>query len=171
MNSIFNTPFLILIISFIFSFQSCSILDPCSNKESFLHHLDGIISEVKENGEKYSDEEWQEMDKKVEKIMDECYEKYKDDLSRDEKKKILSYATTYVIKRQKKNVEDFKEMIEDLELDRRAKEFFQEADEELKDLFNEVLKEDLEEVIDSALDEFEKLAKDLKEAWKENKEK
>jgi P2-related tail formation protein len=135
-----------------------------------MNHLDGLISEVKDNGEKYSDEDWKEMDKKVEKVMDECYEQYKDELTKEEKRKILSYATTYVIKRQKKNVEDFKDLVENLELDRRAKEFFQEADEELKDLFNEVLKDDLEEVIDSALDEFEKLAKDLKEAWEDKKD-
>ena len=52
---------ILFIISFLFSSLSCSMIDPCYNKESFLIHLDDIISEVKENGEKYSNEEWQEM--------------------------------------------------------------------------------------------------------------
>jgi uncharacterized protein YpuA (DUF1002 family) len=134
-----------------------------------MDHLEETIDNVKENGEDFTKADWEVMDQKVEKIMDECYEKYKKELSEKEKEKILIYAATYVYERQKEKLTDFMGTIENLELDLKAKEFLDQADDQIKDIFNEVLKDDLEKVVDSALDEFEKLAKELKEKWDENK--
>ena len=43
------------------------------------------------------------------------------------------------------------------------------TDEQLKTIFNLILKEDLESFLEDAVNEIEKLARDLKDAWEEAK--
>jgi hypothetical protein len=152
-------------------FSSCKYVDPCYSKDAFIAHLDESVNEVKEKGNTYTSDDWAVMDKKVEKIMDDCYEKYKDELTSKEKEKIGILAITYVYERQKDNMKDFVGTIENMELDRKAMEFLDQADDQIVNIFNEVLKDDLKNVVDTALDEFEKLAKELKEKWEKNKNK
>lgn len=164
-----NNHFTFLVLIGILFLNSCEYLDPCYTKDAFMAHFHETIEEVKENGQGYSESDWEDMDKKVETIMDDCHEKYKDELTTKEKQKVIIYASTYIYERQKGKMSDIVVSIEDLKLDKKVKEFIAQTDDEIKDLFNEVLKDDFEKVVDSALGEFEKLAVELREKWEENK--
>lgn len=148
---------------------SCKYIDPCYSKASFLSQIEETVDEVKENGANYSESDWKVMDDRVESLMDNCYEKYKEELTKEEKQKIAIYATSYVYERHKSKLSDFVDTIEDMKLDQKAVEFISQADEQIKALFNDVLKDDFEKVVDTAVDEFEKLARELKEKWEESK--
>lgn len=160
-----------ILISFIIICSSCKSFNTCYSKDAFLDQLAENVQVVKKNGEKFTDAEWEEMDSKMDKLLNDCYDKFENDLTDSETKDVIVQAATYAYVRQKGNFEDFVEMMKKLELDERAEKFLYLADESLKDFFDKELKEDLEKVVDNALDEFENLAKDLKEAWEEQKDK
>lgn len=160
---------LLLSLLMAFSLQSC-FLDPCYNKESFIKHLEKTVDESVENSKNWTENQWKEKDEEIEKLMDECYEKFKDDLSKEERKVVFKESTKYVYHRQKDKFKDFLSVIDELDLENEARRLVALADDELKDIFNDVLKDDLEGFLDEAVNEIEKLAKELKEAWEEAKE-
>ena len=151
------------------SFNSC-ILDKCYSKDSFLSHLEDTVDESVDDSSDWTEEDWKKQDEELEKLMDECYEKFKEELSREEKRKVLKESSRYVYHRQKDKFKEFFTVIDEMNLEEEAQRLVKLADEEIKSIFNDVLKEDFESFMDDAVDEFEKLAKDLKEAWKEAKE-
>jgi hypothetical protein len=153
----------------IIGFQSC-MLDKCYNKKSFLTHLEDTVDKSVEKSDEWTEEDWEKTDAELEKLMDECYEKFKKDLTRDERRKVLKESSRYIYHRQKEDFKDFFAVIEGMNLEEEAQRLVSMADEELKAIFNDVLKDDLETFIDDAVGEFENLAKELKEAWEEAKE-
>ena len=158
--------FFLLTILFI---PSC-ILDPCYNKDSFLSNLEKTVEEVKKEAQDYSDAEWEKKDKELEKLMDECYEKFKDELTKEERKQVFRNSTQYVYQRQKDQFKEFISALEEVEWEKEAEQLITMADEEIKEIFNDVLKDDLESFLDEAVNELENLAKDLREAWEEAKQ-
>ena len=166
MNKI--TVILILLCSI--SLNSC-FLDPCNSKNSFLTHLEKTVDEAVENGKEMTEEQWINKDKELEKLMDECYEKFKNELTSEEKKIIFKKSAKYVYVRQKDKFKDLYTIIEDMNLEEEAQKFIALADKELKEIFNDVLKEDVEGFIDDAVNELEKVAEELKKAWEETKKK
>jgi hypothetical protein len=147
------------------------MLDPCYSKDSFLDHLEDTVENTIEKSEDWTEKQWKEKDEELEKLMDECYEKFKDELTKEERKKVFKESTRYVYHRQKDKLEEFFQVIEDLDLDEEAQRLISLADEEIKEIFNDVLKDDIEGFIDDAVGELEKLAKELKESWEEAKKK
>ena len=160
---------LTLFLLAIFSLQSC-FLDPCFDKNSFLKHLEKTVDQSVENSDKWTEDQWKEKDKEIEKLMDECYEKFKDDLTKEERKTVFKESTKYLYHRQKDKFKEFLTFVDELNLEEEARKLVTLADEDLKDIFNDVLKDDLAGFIDDAVDEIEKLARELKEAWQEAKE-
>ena len=149
-------------------FNSC-FLDPCNNKNSFLTHLEKTVDEAVEKGKEMTEEQWINKDEELEKLMDECYEKFKDELTSEEKKIVFKKSAKYVYVRQKDKFKDLFTIIEDMNLEEEAQKFIALADKELKEIFNDVLKEDFESFIDDAVNELEKVAEELKKAWEETK--
>lgn len=153
----------------IIGFQSC-MLDKCYDKKSFLSHLEETVEESVKKSDDWTEKEWEEKDAEIEKFMDECYEKFKKDLTKDERRNVFRESSRYIYFRQKDKFKDFFTVIEGMDLEEEAQRLVSLTDEELKGIFNDVLNEDLETFIDDAVNEFENLAKELKEAWKEAKE-
>ena len=159
--------FLFMFISF--GLQSC-FLDPCYNKDSFLKHLEETVDQSIKDSEGWTEEQWKERDEEIGKLMDECYEKFKEDLTKEERKVVIKESTKYVYHRQKDKFKEFISVLDEMDLEDEARRLVSIADEELKAIFNDVLKDDLEGFIDEAVEEIENLAKELKEAWNEAKE-
>lgn len=144
-------------------------MDPCYNKNSFLTHLEKTVDEAVENGKEMTEEKWAEKDEELSKLMDECYEKFKDELTSEEKKVVFKKSARYVYERQKDKFKGLYTIIEDMNLEEEAQKFITLADKELKEIFNDVLKEDVENFIDGAVNELEKVTEELKKAWEEAK--
>ena len=150
--------------------MSSCVLDKCYTKDSFLNHLENTVDKSVEDSKEWTEEDWKKKDEELEKLMDECYEKFKEELTREERRKVFKESTRYVYHRQKDKFKEFFTVIEDMNLEEEARRLVTMADEEIKTIFNDVLDEDFESLIDDAVNEFEKLAKDLKQAWQEAKE-
>ena len=77
-----NLKILTALTFFVLLGVSCST--PAS-KEKYLKKFDAFVSEVVENHDSYTDEEWEKMTEKYEKFSGEWYDKFKDDFTTKEK--------------------------------------------------------------------------------------
>ena len=134
------------------------MLDKCYNKESFLNNLEETVDESAQESKEWTEADWEKKDEELEKLMDECYEKFKDELTKEERRKVFKESARYVYHRTKDDVKDLFTVIEEMNLEEEAQRLVKMADEEIKDIFNDVLKDDLETFIDDAVNELENLA-------------
>ncbi|MEO1434469.1 MAG: DUF6565 domain-containing protein [Bacteroidota bacterium] len=75
--------------------SSCSI-NPCgNNKRAFLNNFSTFVEDVKAADRKYSDVQWEDMDRRFRKFTDECFPEYKEQLSDKESEAFYSDAMAY----------------------------------------------------------------------------
>ena len=156
---------LFLVLSSIVLFSQCSV-DECYNKKVYLKNLDAFIDEVNEKYKDYDDDDWKKSNEKLKKYIEECYES----LSDDEKKEIWAKTFKYYFRQYGLKLKNF--LVED---DNEISAKFKEEMEKLRNysvkdfekIFREVFKDDLFNLIDSALEGLEEIGRQIKEELRE----
>ncbi len=144
---------------------SCVPTNQCINKEAFLSNLDRFVEDVRTHHEKFEASDWEEIDEEFERFADDCYHRFKKDMTSSDKFEFWKNAISYGYYRGAGSREIRLEL-ENLKLDLKTdlKEF---SAETVRDLEKAVV-EDLGDEISTAVDEIESLADELKK-WLEDK--
>lgn len=85
---------------------SCST-GPCSSKTYFLDSMEGFVEHVVEVENEITDEEWKIKDREFAVYTDECYPKYKGELSEEERDRYRLYTVKYKSLKASDGVSDF----------------------------------------------------------------
>tara|TARA_B110000467_G_scaffold161289_1_gene182096 strand:- start:398 stop:778 length:381 start_codon:yes stop_codon:yes gene_type:complete len=72
---------------------SCSFFD---NKNTYIEDYSEFINEVSISGENFSDKQWSDSDSLYLLYSTDCYEKYKDELTKNERNKLNQLAGEYI---------------------------------------------------------------------------
>lgn len=162
-------------------FLACQDADPCSTPESFVKAHTSFVNESIEMAPDYSNNDWKARDTEFEDLMDNCYDKLKDDLTGRQKETITTNSAKYVSKRVKNSLnfsfegiaqglkgvfnDDFDKGVEGIEADFKNL-FDKDFEEKLSNVFDDDFKNKLEDLFD---DEFkEKVSDVFDEEFKED---
>ena len=78
------------------SLTACNLMSPCGNsKDDFLKNYNAFIENIKEKDLAYDADEWETYDRDFKQIVEECHEKYKDEMSVSEEVDFWSNALAY----------------------------------------------------------------------------
>jgi len=147
---------LLLTISLISSCQT-----RCLTKEAFITGYDKFSEDVKTHYKDLSEEDWANIDKELKAYVDECYPKYKADLTVSEKVAFWKNTLSYGIYRRDKN--DGYELDLDIDYEKEINDLTDQGRAELEKFINKDLKPNLEGAIDDVVREVELLGDRLKE--------
>ena len=160
---------------FVFSLlatTSCDIGTCGLNKDGFIKNSTAFFQEIKDKERSELDKDWSSYDSKLESFVVECYDRYEDELNTEEKAEFWGGVVTYYLKRYRFNVvealADENNAVSVRILAELENEEWEEQD--LEKVFNDLFKEDFEELIDDIKedmmgwkDKFEKIFKTEKE--------
>jgi uncharacterized membrane-anchored protein YjiN (DUF445 family) len=148
------------------------MLDECYSKKTFLKNYYAFIDDVSENYKDYTDEDWKSSDEKLKKYTEECYEKHESDLTDDEKTEIWAKSLKYYLKKYGFNLKKFIEE-DGNEISEKFKEEIDKLknynSEDFEKIFKDVFKDDLSNLIDSALEGLQEFGNQLKEELEKEK--
>ena len=82
---------LFYILIFVFIAVSCSPM----NKESYIKKFDTFVSDVSNNYKNYSEKDWEKKTQKFDKFSGKWYDKFKNDLTWQEKLKVTGFQTKF----------------------------------------------------------------------------
>lgn len=144
---------------------ACSV-NPCFTKDQFVAGSQAFFNKVEKNHESYSEKEWKDKDATMDQFVSECYEKFSEKMTEDEKEDFWIDYFKYKYYRHGKNVLRAIELdIEKyaLEIDAELEDLFDNPEKDIKKILNELYGDDLNEAIDDFVDGINDLAKKLKE--------
>lgn len=147
-------------------FASACTIDPCMTKGQFINGYETFTEKVSENHEDYSKKTWEEKDEQMDQFVDQCYQKFEEKLSDEEKKDFWVKYFKYKYDRHGRSVlkaieADMREF--EIEIDEQIEDLFDNPEEDLKDIFREVYGDDIEK----ALDDFKRGIEDISDKIKE----
>lgn len=143
-----------------FTFNSCMV--PV-NKEAYLENFERFIRDVEKNGEKFTRSDWKWANKKFSRYTGEFYDKFRDDLTMEEKIEVTLLKGRYLAAKGTSEVgrairENLEEGIDNLGKD-------------VKKYLDENLDEDLEEISKGAREIGDSAVKVMEDVLKELKKK
>ena len=150
-------------IAFLITIQSCAV-DACINKGYFLSTYNNFNNDLEKNKDRYSEDDWESKDEKMRHFVDDCYPALQEKMTSEEKMKFWKKYVKYMFSRfsskaltqieieDKKSPTDiYKEIIDSLE------------DQDLEELFKDVVGDDIEKALDDVLNEVNKWGDQLKD--------
>lgn len=147
------------------SFLSCDSLIHCGSKDAFIENYAKFTTDLREHAEKLDDQDWKAIDAEFKMYVDECYPKYKEQLSISEKLNFWKGTLSYVVN---KNGHDGNLNIElndvNINLTEEFKDLSIESKKELEKFIKDEFGKDLEDAIDQIVDEIHNLSDELK-SW------
>jgi len=166
--------------TYLFAFAIMSLLVSCENspmgkcptKAKFKMAVQDLKSEF-DAGQTVSSEEKLELVKRFETIIEECYKKYQDELTLQEKQMFWKDAIVIYAKGSSSNISTNSISIdlEDFEISPFARQemekVIKDSGQEFVESIQEVIKTELPKVIDKVVDELEKMGDQLKKALEE----
>ena len=159
----------ILLLAGILFMTSCQMAGPCLNKETFLESLEAHVEKAEENKKDWKDEDWKSHDDELEKMMDTCLEKFEDDLTSEDKKEMLGLSAKYIVLREGDKFNKIFKDLENVDWEKHAENIIGVASDELKNVFEDFVENDLDDIIDDVTEGIEDLGADLKEVLEELK--
>lgn len=169
----------IIIIALGLAVSSSCTVDPCQSKKSFLAAHEDLVEKTIDQKEGLTEEEWKQTDEKLEKLMEECYEQWQDDLTSKEKKELwkgtIQYLSTRVTSNIQPPIEEMTEAINDWLNEVNTSEFSNTVEEldkyfdgdfkdVLKDRFDDEFKDKMKESIENIGNEMKEMMQEIKEA-------
>ncbi len=146
--------------------QSCG-LDECgSTKSNFLKKYDAFIAEVEKQDLSFSDKNWETYDAQFESYLENCYERYEEEMTTAENREFWVQSVKYYYKRYGNG---FAEELfdEDNELSqtmrRKIRDLERNPEQFLKEVIREIGGEDLEGLFREIGREIEGMGKQLQE--------
>jgi len=125
-------------ILLLFAFFSCNQIPPL-NKKKLIERYEKFVTEIGKKYKDYSETDWEESDKNFE-YLNLQYEKFEEEMTQDEKSKIMKLQGKYIGYRTKDRTNDFIEEWKDRMnnvLDK-LEGFFESMEEEPKDTVEKV---------------------------------
>lgn len=155
LNCLFFTLFLIVL--------GCKSPDPCLDKDTFVRSYDAFIDSVDQK-QQLSIEEWQDLDRRFNNFMDNCFNKFEPEMSTQEKLDIGQKALTYYYQRVRQAIQN-EEVLKDIDLHVEGDllEAFEEIEDDVLKFYNENLKDDLKDIFDEVSEDVKDLHTLLKE--------
>lgn len=150
--------YLITLLLFSLSLMSCDMTFQCSSKESFLNSFERFHKDLEKHHNDLTEADWTEVDEEFKSFVDNCYEKYKSDLSLKEKIDFWKNTLSYHLYRGK----PLEELALEMDLEKELNDLGLQGKKELEDFFKDEIKPELGEAIDEILNEVNNLGEQLK---------
>lgn len=84
---------------FILLLSACELAQPCGDKDQFLENFEDFVAKVGEEKRTYSDAQWEQYDRKLERFVEACYQKHKEDLTTEEEIAVVGHSMKYAFHR------------------------------------------------------------------------
>lgn len=152
--------FLLIIVSFL---TNCEMATHCQNKDRFIHNFEKFAKDIREHSKELEEKDWVAVDKEFELYVDQCYPKFKDELSLSEKISFWKSTLAYTSYRSAASG-DIHLKINDLKIDLSGEmnELSIESKQELEKYIKEELRPELEDAIDEVVDAIKEVGDELK---------
>jgi len=162
--SILHKAYLLFFLFGLLSLNSCK-QDPCASKEGFLEHFSAFITDFETAKADLDDTKRQAMEDRYQGIVNDCYKKYKEELTLKEKQDFWKKSLAFYVDRYDGN---FSTILGE----KRNDPFYQYVKDELVQLTKEsgatflfslqsIFKDELPKLMEVFSSEIEKIAKDL----------
>lgn len=141
----------------------------CPDKNSFLDGYSKFVADLGDHHKELKKSDWADIEQEFKVFADECYPKFKEDLSLSEKLKFWKNTIQYAAYSGQEN-EDVNLAFDDVNLDFSSEfgELTTEGKEELERFIKEEMGDDIENLIDDVLGELEKVGDEIK-SWLKKK--
>ena len=144
--------------------SSCSIDTLCINKDAFINSFDKFSDDVRLNRAKLNEDDWKYIDKEYKRFVEECYSKFKDEMSLSQKLDFWKNAIAYRYYRDTESAEGVNKL-EDLEIDLSIE--FEELTEETKEEIEKFVRDELGDDLERALEDLEEGVQSLRDELQE----
>ena len=163
-----NRPFILLIILCSMNFLSCDSIVHCGSKDAFIKNYSKFTTDLREHAEKLEAQDWKAIDDEFKMYVDECYPKYKEQLSLSEKLSFWKGTLSYAVHKNG-NDGNINIQLNDVKIDLadEFKDLSIESKKELEKFIKDEFGRDLEDAIDRIVDEIHNLGDELKSWLKE----
>jgi hypothetical protein len=155
----------ILVFLFGLSVLSNCVIDPCPNKEKMIESMDKLVLDASNKAPSGPGANWTSMDARFNKLVSDCYDLYKEELSINAKKDYWLNGIRYYKHRYGENwyekLDDPNDILS-IRLEKEIGETIESSAENVIDFIKEVYGDDIKEGIDEVVDELEKLGEELK---------
>jgi len=162
-----------LLFSFIFSillFSSCQ-KDLCFTKDQFLDSYNSFITELEKVNDEITEKEKEEYEQRFKSIVEQCYKKYKPELSLKERQDFWKESVKYYVVKEGNEININLSSLE-TEFEKYVESEIQEIIEDSGTAFfnslEEIMEDNLPKFLNSVAKEIEKFADDLEKAFEEN---
>ncbi len=158
--------------SFFFAFMMITILSNCNfnsqclSKEAFLSGYDKFTTDVEKHYKELKSEDWIDIDKEMKTYVEQCYPKYKEQLSIEEKVSFWKNTLSYGLYRGDKS-NSYKLNL-DIDYEKELEELTEQGRKEIESFIQKELKPELNDIIDEVVKEVDNLGSKLKE-WLNDK--
>lgn len=112
------------------------------SKESYLENYKEFISEVTQESEKYSEQDWEKSDEKYQKYTEQWYAKFEDEFTWKEEILLTKYKFQYNLAKMKKGSKDF--------FDTYLRDDYEQLKEQIKYYSENEMDEDIEYILQQA---------------------
>ena len=174
-----NSGLILILLSVIVAFQSCNS-DLCGfNAKHFLSTFDTFVEKIKDEDLNYNDEKWVKYDQKFTKMKEECYPKFEDKMTDEQKEEFWANSAKYYWLRYGSGfinqlLDEDSDVIENIFENLRDR--WNESEEELDEVFKEVQREmenvdkdELEDLLRDIGKDVEEWGKKLEEIFEDKK--
>jgi hypothetical protein len=155
----------LFILLFAGLFVQCQMITHCNDKETFIQNYEKFTEDLKTHHRDLQKSDWTAIDREFEMYVDECYPKFKAELSLSEKVTFWKSTLAYTAYRGKGEM-DIDIKINDLkiELSNEMNDLSIESKKELEIFIKEELRPELEEAIDEVVETIKEVGDELK-SW------
>ncbi len=158
---------LVLLLGSALSFPSCSLLDECGgSKDNFLKTFESFIDEAKQKDWHYADNDWKPYDDKLESYIENCYERFEEEMSATEIRDFWTQTVTFYVKRYDREFIDefFDEKNEvSQSIRKHVKKFERDPERFFKEILREVSGGEVDELFRDLGKELENMGKQLQD--------
>lgn len=160
MKAFFYTFFFLILVS------ACNFNSECLSKEAFLSGYEKFSNDVETHYRNLQTEDWVDIDKEMKIYVEQCYPKYKEQLSIEEKVQFWKNTLSYGLYRGDKS--NSYELELDIDYERELDELTEQGRKEIESFIQKELKPELNDIIDDVVKEVDNLGSKLKE-WLNDK--
>lgn len=150
--------YLISVLLFSLTLASCDMSFQCSTKESFIENFERFNRDLEKHHKDLEETDWTDVDEEFKSYVDNCYMKYKSEMTIKEKIQFWKTTLSYHLYRGK----PLDELALEMDLEKELNELGLQGQKELEAFFKDEIKPELSDAIDDILSEVNNLGEQLK---------
>ncbi|MEL6924464.1 MAG: hypothetical protein AAFO94_10490 [Bacteroidota bacterium] len=150
--------------------SSCDMLLPCgTSKDAFLENYNQLTDQASENGDDFTEAQWEASDERFRKMVEECYDQWEEEMSFREQRKFWGRSLKYYFQRHGNRVAN-ELMDEDNSLSTKIREEMEavwgDSDMVLNDLLKDLGGDEMNDLLKDIGKDIEKWGERLEEIFK-----